>query len=269
MPASSAASAGSSWAAHGLALVGLAAGWSSAEVRARRRLDAVGAVAEVDRVEVVAQDPLLGPLARELVGQRGLAQLLEQRAVVLGGERVLDELLRDRRAALHAPAGGDVLPQGAADAAQVDALVRVEAAVLDRDDRLLHRPARSGPRTRGARSLPVSMPSSSAVAVEDHASCARRTRVLELRQVGGDRHHHPEHGRDDGQHRRGPTAGAQRAACGCGRRRAVGSRRRAARGARRPCGTSCAWPSSGGASSGGAARSRGALGVAHEWRGRA
>src|SRR5215208_7177181 len=118
-------------------LVLLAARVVMAEVGLRRRLDAVGAVAEVDRVEVVAQDPLLGPLARELVGQRGLAQLHEQRAVVLGGERVLDELLRDRRAALHHALVDDVLPQGAADAAQVVALVGVEAAVLDRDDRLL------------------------------------------------------------------------------------------------------------------------------------
>ena len=57
---------------------------------------------------------------------------------VLGGERGLDELLGDRRAALHGLLGSDVLPQRAADAAQVDAVVGVEAAVLDRDDRVLH-----------------------------------------------------------------------------------------------------------------------------------
>ena len=53
-------------------------------------------------------------------------------------ERGLDELLRDRRAALHGLLGAHVLPQRAGDAAQVDAVVGVEAAVLDRDDRLLH-----------------------------------------------------------------------------------------------------------------------------------
>ena len=50
-----------------------------AEVRARGRLDAVGAVAEVDRVQVLGEDLLLGPLARQVVGERGLAQLLEHR----------------------------------------------------------------------------------------------------------------------------------------------------------------------------------------------
>ena len=71
-----------------------------AEVDARRRLDAVGAVAEVDRVQVLGEDLVLGPLARQVVGERRLAQLLEDRAVALRLERVLDELLRDRRAAL-------------------------------------------------------------------------------------------------------------------------------------------------------------------------
>src|SRR3954469_13022511 len=74
-----------------------AAGVHGAEVRARGRLDPVGAVAEVDRVEVVAQDALLGPLVAQVVGERGLAQLLEERPLVLGGQRVLDELLGDRR----------------------------------------------------------------------------------------------------------------------------------------------------------------------------
>jgi hypothetical protein len=112
-------------------------GWGL-EVRRGGGLDPVGAVAEVDRVEVVAQDPLLGPLVRDLVGQRRLAQLVEQRALLLGGERDLDELLRDRGAALDGLLGAHVLPQGARDAAQVDAVVGVEAAILDRDDRLLH-----------------------------------------------------------------------------------------------------------------------------------
>ena len=108
----------------------------AAEVRPGRGLDAVGAVAEVDRVEVLGEDLLLRPLARHVVGQRRLFELVEQRALLLGLERLLDELLGDRRAALHGAAGDDVLPQGARDAAQVDARVRVEAAVLDRDDRV-------------------------------------------------------------------------------------------------------------------------------------
>jgi hypothetical protein len=73
-----------------------------AEVRARGGLDPVGPVAEVDGVEVLGEDLLLAPLAREVVGHRGLAELLEERAPVLGLERVLDELLGDRRATLPA-----------------------------------------------------------------------------------------------------------------------------------------------------------------------
>src|SRR6476646_3741354 len=64
-----------------------------AEVRARGRLDPVRAVAEVDRVQVLGEDLLLRPLAREVEGQRGLACLLEDRALVLRGEGRLHELL--------------------------------------------------------------------------------------------------------------------------------------------------------------------------------
>ena len=56
-----------------------------AEVGPRGRLDAVGAVAEVDGVQVLGEDLLLRPLALEVVGERRLAQLLEHRAVALGG----------------------------------------------------------------------------------------------------------------------------------------------------------------------------------------
>ena len=57
---------------------------------------------------------------------------------LLGGEGVLYELLRDGRGALLGRAGEDVLVERAGDALVVDAAVLVEAAVLDRDDRLLH-----------------------------------------------------------------------------------------------------------------------------------
>jgi hypothetical protein len=181
------------------ALAGLpAAGVLAAEVRLRGRLDPVGAVAEVDRVEVVAQDPLLGPLARDLEGERGLAQLLEHGAVVLRGQRVLDELLGDRRAALDDALLDQVLVERAGDAAEVDAVVRVEAAVLDGDDRLLHdgRDVR-----RGDEDPPLAAgqePEAPAVAVDQHGVADGR--VLELRQVGRDGHHHPEDRRDDGEH---------------------------------------------------------------------
>ncbi len=107
------------------------------EVRARRLLDPVGTVPEVDRVEVGEQDPVLRPALLELPGERGLANLACDRPLV-ADVGVLDELLRDRRAALDDTLRLDVLPEGARDAARVDAVVLVEALILDRDDRLPH-----------------------------------------------------------------------------------------------------------------------------------
>src|SRR5581483_2983762 len=113
------------------------------EVCARGPFDSVGAVPEIDRVEVRSEDPVLRPLLFQLPCERGLLQLPCDRALV-AGERVLDELLRDRRAALHRPAA-HVVPERARHAANVDAAVLVEALVLHRDDRLLD-PGRDGVR---------------------------------------------------------------------------------------------------------------------------
>ena len=198
MPASSAASCGLQVGGAALVAAHVAAGMVGLEVRARGRLDPVGAVAEVDRVQVVAQDLLLGPLVREVVGERGLAELLEERAVVLGGERVLDELLGDRRAALDGLLCTTSWKKARADAAQVDAVVGVEAAVLDRDDRVLHH--RRDLRLSEKDPLLVAGERAELVAVVVEDDRVAGGRELELRQVGGDRHHHPEHGRDRRQH---------------------------------------------------------------------
>jgi hypothetical protein len=71
-----------------------------AEVDPRGGFDPVGAVAEVDRVQVLLEDLSLSPLTREVIGERRFTQFLKDRAVVLLGERVLYKLLRDRRRAL-------------------------------------------------------------------------------------------------------------------------------------------------------------------------
>ena len=108
-----------------------------AEVHLRRLLDPVRAVPEVDRVQVGGQDPVLRPLLLELPRERRLLQLAPERPL-LPGERVLDELLRDRRAALHDLLVRHVGPDRPQDAVEVDAAVLEEALVLDGDDRLLH-----------------------------------------------------------------------------------------------------------------------------------
>ena len=86
-------------------------GWAVAEVGAGGRLDPVGALAEVDRVQVLGEDLVLAPVALELVGERRLAELLEDRPAALRLERVLDELLGDRRGALGGALAEDVLDQ--------------------------------------------------------------------------------------------------------------------------------------------------------------
>ena len=111
---------------------------AAAEVGASGGLDPIGAVPEVHGVEVLGEDLVLRPAPFEVVGERRLAQLLEHCPVALGGEGVLHELLGDRRAALGGVLLQDVLPHGPSDAPEVHALVLVEAAVLDRDHRVLH-----------------------------------------------------------------------------------------------------------------------------------
>ena len=107
------------------------------EVRARRLEDPVRAVPEVDRVEVGGEDPVLRPALGQLPGERRLAHLAGDRLVV-AAVRVLDVLLRDRRAALDHRLVADVLPRSAQDPADVDPVVLEEPLVLDGDDRLLH-----------------------------------------------------------------------------------------------------------------------------------
>ena len=108
-----------------------------AEVRPCGLVDAVGPVPEVDGVQVRGEDLLLRPALLEAPGQGRLAHLAPDRAAGVGAG-VLDELLRDRRAALHDPLLPDVRPERTADRPHVHAVMLEVAPVLDGDDRLLH-----------------------------------------------------------------------------------------------------------------------------------
>ena len=188
------------------------------EVRERGLLDAVGAVAEVDRVQVRLEDPALRPALRELPRERRLAHLAGNRLLV-AVERVLDELLRDRGATLDDLLLADVRPERAPDPADVDAAVLPVAPVLDRDDRMAH------PRI----DLVEADESSGLGAAEDGEDARRPARALarrgvdvavdlllelpagiELRQLAGDRRDQPEAERDraekreDGEEREEP-----------------------------------------------------------------
>ena len=111
----------------------------ASEVDPGGRLGPVGAVPEVDRVQILGQDLHLPPLTRQVVSERRLAELFEDRSVALLGERVLDKLLRDRGGALSG-AAGDVREQRSRDPPEVDAGVAPEPLVLDRDDGVAHHP---------------------------------------------------------------------------------------------------------------------------------
>jgi hypothetical protein len=108
-----------------------------AEVVLGRRRHAVGAVAEEDLVEVQLEDLVLGQLALHLQRQQHLHHLAA--VAVFGAEvEVLRDLLGDGAAAGHARVvGGGQQPDRAADAAEIQALVLVEARVLDGDEGLL------------------------------------------------------------------------------------------------------------------------------------
>src|SRR4029079_5418542 len=107
------------------------------EVRARRLLDAVGAVPEVDGVEVCGEDPVLAPPLLELPCQRRLTHLACE-CLLVPDVGVLHELLCDRRASFDDSLLAHVLPEGTGDTAHVYAVVLEEALILDRDDRLSH-----------------------------------------------------------------------------------------------------------------------------------
>jgi hypothetical protein len=146
-----------------------------------------------------------------VVGQGRLAHLLEDGAVRLRAQGVLDELLGDGRAALDRLAAHHVLDEGAADAADVDARVLVEAAVLDGDDRIAH----------VGRDVPVAHEHAALVVGQDAKRLPLRVledrvarvlvllAVLQVGQIGGDGHHHPEDRRDDGQQRERQEDGQQ------------------------------------------------------------
>ena len=123
-----------------------------AEVGLRRGLDAVGAAAEVDGVQVALEDLLLGLLIVDLEAEEGLLDLPLERALLREVED-LDVLLGDRRRTLGRLARR-VAEGGAQDALGVQASVLPEGAVLRGDHRVLHvlghlRERDAGPVLRG------------------------------------------------------------------------------------------------------------------------
>jgi hypothetical protein len=175
-----------------------------AEVDPAGLLDAVRAVPEVHGVQVRGQDPVLGLRPLEPPGQCGLAELARDRALVLV-DRVLDELLRDRGAALHGATVGDVGLDRAEDPADVDAAVLVEPLVLDGDDRVLQprrdvlgvdHDARLRPAEDREDRLPVARVHIGVLLLVLRLACR-----IEIRDLRRDRDHQPERERSDPEQR--------------------------------------------------------------------
>ena len=104
-------------------------GGRAAEERLRGGLDPVRAASEVDDVEVVVEDLVLGELLLHLHRHRGLAGLAEVGAVAADVGDEADVLLGQRRGALLV-AAFEVVDEGAEHASGVDAGVGVEVGVL-------------------------------------------------------------------------------------------------------------------------------------------
>ena len=105
-----------------------------AEIALRCGLDAIGAGAEIDAVQIELEDFVLGMLALQPQRELDFLQFALEGAL-LGQEQILGELLRQRRAALRDAAVQDVGHRRARDADGIDAVMRIEAAVLDGDER--------------------------------------------------------------------------------------------------------------------------------------
>src|SRR5262245_9184928 len=108
-----------------------------AKITARRHLDAPGAAAEIDGIEIELENLRL---AEGLLDPRRHDHLADLALVgeVFAHQQVLDDLLGDGRAALRAPGGGEIADEGADQAALVDPLMLIEAFVLGRKKSLLH-----------------------------------------------------------------------------------------------------------------------------------
>ena len=174
------------------------------EVRARRGLDAVGTPSEVDRVEVALEDLLLRLLTLDLERQDRLLELAAPGALLREVED-LDVLLRDRRRALRVTAAR-VVERGPQDAPRVDALVRVEAAVLRCDHGVLDVRGHVGEVDADPVLVGELAEHRVAVGVVDEARLGLEALVgvRDVRLRVGDRERHQAEGEDREAHRRDP-----------------------------------------------------------------
>ena len=108
-----------------------------AEIALRGLLDAVGAGAEIDAVKIELEDLRLGEFALQPDREHRLLQLAVNGAL-LRQKKILRQLLRDGGGALGHAAVQDIGDERARDAVRIDAVMLIEAAVLDGDEGFRH-----------------------------------------------------------------------------------------------------------------------------------
>src|SRR5262245_27396688 len=108
-----------------------------AEIAARRHLDAPGAAAEINGIEIELEDL---PLAQRVLDARRHDHLADLALIgqVFAHQQVLDDLLGDGRAAMWAARRGEIADEGTDQATLVDPPMLIKTSVLGREKGLLH-----------------------------------------------------------------------------------------------------------------------------------
>src|SRR5262249_18965456 len=153
------------------------------EITARRHLDAPGAAAEIDRIEIELENLRL---AERLLDPRRHDHLADLALVgqVFAHQQVLDDLLGDGRAALRPPGGGEIADEGADQAALLAPFMVVEGFSLGREKSFLHVRGDVGEWTPPPPLVLLEyLREAFALAVE-HDARARKLEALELGVIG-------------------------------------------------------------------------------------
>ncbi len=106
-----------------------------AEIAVCGGINAVGAGAEIDAIEIDLEDLVFGEAVLEPERQQRLADFAGK-AALRCQKQVLGQLLSDRAAALDDLAGREIGDRGAHEPNRIDAEMAVEAAILGGDHRL-------------------------------------------------------------------------------------------------------------------------------------
>ena len=154
-----------------------------AEIAARRHLDAPGAAAEIDGIDIELENVVLAERAFQPRRHDHLADFSLVSDVVADQE-VLHHLLRDGRAALRPAGFRKIADEGADDAVLVDAVMLIEAPVLGGDERLLHEIGHVGERHPDAAVAGLEHVGIVIALAVEHRAHAGQLLALEPRRVG-------------------------------------------------------------------------------------